>query len=236
MIQGFERVRFISPHPKDLTLEIVAAMSETESVCEHLHLPLQSGSDSILSAMHRGYTNERFLKKVQQARSGIEDLSVTTDLIVGFPGESDKDFEDTLEVVAEAQFDAAYTYIFSPRPGTDAAEMDSKFVDHDVAVRRYETLREVVKRSSLLKHKERVGRVEEVLVEGKSKKGTGLIKARTRQNKILHLKSQESLRVGAYARVEVTEAPSHYLLGELVEIVAAPKHRKRIPVMAEQSA
>ena len=236
LIEGIERVRFISPHPKDLTLEIVAAMSETESVCEHLHLPLQSGSDSILSAMHRGYTNERFLKKVQQARSGIEDLSVTTDLIVGFPGESDKDFEDTLEVVAEAQFDAAYTYIFSPRPGTDAAEMDSKFVDHDIAVRRYETLREVVKRSSLLKHKERVGRVEEVLVEGQSKKGTGLIKARTRQNKILHLKSQESLRVGAYARVEVTEAPSHYLLGELVEIVAAPKHRKRIPVMAEQSA
>jgi len=234
-IEGIERVRFISPHPKDLTLEIVAAMSETESVCEHLHLPLQSGSDSILSAMHRGYTSERFLKKVQQARSGIEDLSVTTDLIVGFPGESEKDFEDTLRVVAEAQFDAAYTYIFSPRPGTKAAEMDSKFVAHDVAVRRYETLRDVVKRSSLLKHKERVGRVEEVLVEGRSKKGTDLIKARTRQNKILHLKSQDSLRVGAYARVEVTDAPSHYLLGELLEMVAAPKHRKRIPVMAEQS-
>jgi len=235
-IEGIERVRFISPHPKDLTLEIVAAMSETESVCEHLHLPLQSGSDSILSAMHRGYTSERFLRKVQQARSGIEDLSVTTDLIVGFPGEREKDFEDTLEVVAEAQFDAAYTYIFSSRPGTKAAEMDSKFVDHEVAVRRYEILRDVVKRSSLLKHKERVGRIEEVLVEGRSKKGTDLIKARTRQNKILHLKSRDSLRIGTYALVEVTDAPSHYLLGELVEIVAAPKHRKRIPVMAEQSA
>ena len=112
--------------------------------------------------------------------------------------------------------------------------MDSKFIDHDVAVRRYETLRDVVKRSSLLKHKERVGRIEEVLVEGRSKKGTDLIKARTRQNKILHLKSHDSLRIGAYALVEVTDAPSHYLLGELVEIVAAPKHRKRIPVMAEQ--
>ena len=235
-IEGIERVRFISPHPKDLTLEIVAAMSETKSVCEHLHLPLQSGSDSILSAMHRGYTSERFLRKVQQARTGIEDLSVTTDLIVGFPGENEKDFEDTLEVAAEAQFDAAYTYIFSSRPGTKAAEMESKFIDHDVAVRRYETLRDVVKRSSLLKHKERVGRIEEVLVEGRSKKGTDLIKARTRQNKILHLKSHDSLRVGAYALVEVTDAPSHYLLGELVEIVAAPKHRKRIPVMAEQSA
>jgi len=202
---------------------------------KHLHLPLQSGSDSILSAMHRGYTSERFLKKVQQARIGIEDLSVTTDLIVGFPGESEKDFEETLAVVAEAQFDAAYTYIFSPRPGTNAAEMETKFVEHGIAVRRYETLRDVVKRSSLLKHKERVGRIEEVLVEGRSKKGTDLIKTRTRQNKILHLKSQDSLRVGTYARVEVTDAPSHYLLGELLEIVAAPKHRKRIPVMAEQS-
>ncbi len=234
-IEGIERVRFISPHPKDLTLEIVAAMSQTENVCEHLHLPLQSGSDSILSAMHRGYTSERFLRKMQQARGGIEDLSVTTDLIVGFPGESEKDFENTLAVVAEAQFDAAYTYIFSPRPGTNAAEMESKFVDHSVAVRRYETLRNVVTRSSLLKHKERVGRIEEVLVEGRSKKGTGLIKTRTRQNKILHLKSQDSLRVGTYALVEVTDAPSHYLLGELLEIVATPKHRKRIPVMAEQS-
>ncbi|MAT62950.1 MAG: tRNA (N6-isopentenyl adenosine(37)-C2)-methylthiotransferase MiaB [Dehalococcoidia bacterium] len=234
-IEGIERVRFISPHPKDLTLEIVTAMSETESVCEHLHLPLQSGSDSVLSAMHRGYTNERFLRKVQQARSGIEDLSVTTDLIVGFPGESEKDFEETLEVVAEAQFDAAYTYIFSPRPGTKAAEMESQFVDHAVAVRRYETLRKVVTRSSLLKHKDRVGRIEEVLVEGRSKKGNDLVKTRTRQNKILHLKLQDSLRVGTYARVLVTEAPSHYLLGELLEVVAAPKHRKRIPVMAEQS-
>jgi len=234
-IEGIERVRFISPHPKDLTLEIVAAMSQTENVCEHLHLPLQSGSDSILSAMHRGYTSERFLKKMQQARGGIEDLSVTTDLIVGFPGESEKDFENTLAVVAEAQFDAAYTYIFSPRPGTNAAEMESKFVDHSVAVRRYETLRNVVTRSSLLKHKERVGRIEEVLVEGRSKKGTDLLKTRTRQNKILHLKSQDSLRVGTYALVEVTDAPSHYLLGELLEIVATPKHRKRIPVMAEQS-
>ena len=234
-IEGIERVRFISPHPKDLTLEIVAAMSQTENVCEHLHLPLQSGSDSILSAMHRGYTSERFLRKMQQARGGIEDLSVTTDLIVGFPGESEKDFENTLAVVAEAQFDAAYTYIFSPRPGTNAAEMESKFVDHSVAVRRYETLRNVVTRSSLLKHKERVGRIEEVLVEGRSKKGTDLIKTRTRQNKILHLKSQDSLRVGTYALVEVTDAPSHYLLGELLEIVATPKHRKRIPVMAEQS-
>ncbi len=234
-IEGIERVRFISPHPKDLTLEIVAAMSETESVCEHLHLPLQSGSDSVLSAMHRGYTSERFLRKVQQARSGIEDLSVTTDLIVGFPDESEKDFEETLEVAAEAQFDAAYTYIFSPRPGTKAAEMESQFVDHAVAVRRYEALRKVVTRSSLLKHKDRVGRIEEVLVEGRSKKGTDLVKTRTRQNKILHLKFQDSLRVGTYARVLVTEAPSHYLLGELLEVVAVPKHRKRIPVMAEQS-
>ncbi len=232
-IEGIERVRFISPHPKDLTLEIVDAMSTTGSVCEHLHLPLQSGSDSILSAMHRGYTGERFLTKVQQARSEIQDLSVTTDLIVGFPGETEDDFEDTLEVVAEASFDSAYTFIFSQRPGTAAAEMDSKFIDHDVAVRRYETLRHLVNRSALLKHKERIGRMEEVLVEGKSKKGADLITARTRQNKVLHLESHEELKSGTYAQVEVTDATYNYLVGELREVIAVPTHRKRIPVMAE---
>ena len=232
-LEGIERVRFISPHPKDLTSEIVEAMSVSESVCEHLHLPLQSGSDSILSAMHRGYTGERFLEKAREARKGIEDLSLTTDIIVGFPGETENDFTDTLEVVAEAAFDSAYTFIFSQRPGTAAAEMTSEFVDHDIAVKRYETLRKVVNRSALLKHKDRIGRIEEVLVEGKSKKGTDFVTARTRQNKVIHLETNESLKPGTFAQVEVKDATYNYLVGELREIIATPKHRKRIPVMAE---
>jgi len=208
-------------------------MSTSESVCEHLHLPLQSGSDSILSAMHRGYTGERFLEKAREARKGIEALSLTPDIIVGFPGETENDFTDTLEVVAEAAFDSAYTFIFSQRPGTAAAEMTSEFVDHDIAVKRYETLRKVVNRSALLKHKDRIGRIEEVLVEGKSKKGTDFVTARTRQNKVIHLETNESLKPGTFAQVEVKDATYNYLVGELREIIATPKHRKRIPVMAE---
>ena len=152
---------------------------------------------------------------------------------MGFPGETENDFTDTLEVVAEAAFDSAYTFIFSQRPGTAAAEMTSEFVDHDIAVKRYETLRKVVNRSALLKHKDRIGRIEEVLVEGKSKKGTDFVTARTRQNKVIHLETNESLKPGTFAQVEVKDATYNYLVGELREIIATPKHRKRIPVMAE---
>ena len=121
-VDGIERVRYTSPHPKDLRPETIAAMAETPAVCEHLHLPLQSGSDRVLAAMHRGYTAERYLERLAAARAAIDDLAVTTDIIVGFPGETDDDFERTLEVAAEAAYDSAYTFIYSPRPGTEAAE------------------------------------------------------------------------------------------------------------------
>ena len=142
-VEGIRRVRYTSPHPKDLSTETIAAMAETPAVCEHLHLPLQSGSDSVLAAMHRGYTAERYLERLRAARDGIEDLAVTTDLIVGFPGETDANFEDTLAVVAEAEVDSAYTFVFSPRPGTEAADMVDRYVDHAVAVERMERLRVV---------------------------------------------------------------------------------------------
>ena len=122
-VDGIRRVRFTSPHPKDLRPETIAAMAETPAVCNHLHLPLQSGSDAVLAAMRRGYTAERYLARLAEARRAIPDLAVTTDIIVGFPGETDDDFERTLEVVAEAAYDSAYTFIFSPRPGTRAAAM-----------------------------------------------------------------------------------------------------------------
>src|ERR671917_2137219 len=127
-VDGIRRVRFTSPHPKDLRPETIAAMAETPAVCEHLHLPLQAGSDRTLVAMHRGYTAERYLERLASARAAIPDLAVTTDLIVGFPGETDDDFERTLEVVAEAAYDSAYTFLFSPRPGTEAATMAEHFV------------------------------------------------------------------------------------------------------------
>ena len=170
-VDGIRRVRYTSPHPKDLRPDTVAAMAEVDTVCQHLHLPLQSGSDRVLAAMHRGYTGRRYLEKLAAARAAVPDLAVTTDLIVGFPGETDDDFERTLEVVAEAEYDSAYTFLFSPRPGTEAGELPpERFVAPDVAAERFERLHVVVERSALAKHQARIGRTEEVLVEGPSKR------------------------------------------------------------------
>ena len=142
-------MRFTSPHPKDLRPETIAAMVETPNVCNQLHLPLQSGSNRVLAAMRRGYRVERYLEKLSAARAAIADLAVTTDLIVGFPGESDAEFDETLEVVAACEFDLAYTFIFSPREGTRAAEMTDEFVASDVIKERFERLKDVTDRSAL---------------------------------------------------------------------------------------
>ena len=229
-VDGIRRVRFTSPHPKDLRLETISAMSDTPEVCEHLHLPLQSGSDRVLAAMHRGYTAERYLERLAAARAGIDDLAVTTDLIVGFPGETEADFDETLEVVAEAAYDSAYCFVFSPREGTEAATMADQFVDHAVCVDRFERLQEVLKRSARITHEGRVGRIEEIVVEGPAKREPDQVTGRTRQNKLVHLAAAEDLRVGAYADVRIVTAATHYLLGELVEVTAAARHRRRIPV------
>ncbi|HUR18054.1 MAG TPA: tRNA (N6-isopentenyl adenosine(37)-C2)-methylthiotransferase MiaB [Acidimicrobiales bacterium] len=185
-VDGIRRVRFTSPHPKDLRPDTIEAMAAAPAVCEHLHLPLQSGSNRTLAAMHRGYTAERYLEKLAAARAGVPDLAVTTDLIVGFPGESDDDFERTLEVVAAAGYDSAYTFVFSPRPGTEAASMADRFVPAEVVAERFARLKVVVERSALLKHQARIGRVEEILVEGPSKRDPAVLTGRTRQNKLLH--------------------------------------------------
>src|SRR5215210_128815 len=199
-VDGIRRVRYTSPHPKDLRPETIAAMAETTAVCEHLHLPVQSGSDRILAAMHRGYTAERYLERLAAAREAVPDLAVTTDLIVGFPGETDDDFERTLEVVAAAQYDSAYTFLFSPRPGTEAAARADDFVPPAVAAERFERLRVVVERSALARHRARVGRVEEVLVEGPSRKDPAALTGRTRQNKLVHFRA-DRLAPGTVADV-----------------------------------
>ena len=186
-VEGIGRVRFTSPHPKDMRPETFAMMAEVPEVCEHLHFPLQSGSDRVLAAMHRGYSAETYLAKLAAAREAIDDLAVTTDIIVGFPGETEEDFERTLEVAAEAEFDSAYTFVFSPREGTEAAGMIDDFVDRDAVRERYERLRVVVERSALAKHRERVGRTEEVVIEGPSKRDANVLTGRTRQNKLVHL-------------------------------------------------
>ena len=235
-IDGVHRVRYTSPHPKDMRTETFAAMAETAEVCEHLHFPLQSGSDRILKAMHRGYTGERYLEKLAQARATIDDLAVTTDIIVGFPGETDDDFERTLEVAAAAQYDAAFTFVFSPRPGTEAAEHlvlhPESAVPHATAVERYERLRTVIERSSLQANLARVGLVEEVTVEGPSKKDPTVLTGRTRRNTLIHFPSPSPIKPGTYATVRVLDAKTNHLLGELVEITIPARHRTRIPVVS----
>ncbi|MGQ0825896.1 MAG: tRNA (N6-isopentenyl adenosine(37)-C2)-methylthiotransferase MiaB [Actinomycetota bacterium] len=235
-IDGIERIRFTSPHPKDLRPETIAAMAECAAVCEHLHLPLQAGSDRTLARMHRGYTAERYLERLRAARAAIPDLAVTTDLIVGFPGESDADFEQTLAIVDEAGYDAAYTFVFSPRPGTEAAAMVDDFVAADVVKERMARLVEVVERHALATHAARVGRVEAVLVEGPSKKDPAVLSGRTRQNKVVHFAPPKSraLRAGDLVDVAVTDAAPHWLRGHVVTLGAETARRRvRIPVTVE---
>ncbi len=230
-VDGIRRVRYTSPHPKDLRPETIAAMAEVPEVCEHLHLPLQAGSDRVLAAMHRGYTVERYLDRLAAARAAMPDLAVTTDIIVGFPGETDDDFARTLDVVAEAGYDSAYTFIFSPRPGTEAAARTDEFVPAEVSAERFERLRVVVERSALARHRARLGRTEDVLVEGPSRKDPAVTTGRTDHNKLVHFPAPDGpLRPGTYARVRVTGAAPHHLTGELVEVTAPARHRTRIPV------
>ena len=232
-VDGIRRVRFTSPHPKDLRPETIEVMATEPAVCPQLHLPLQSGSDRTLARMHRGYTAERYLERLAAARAAITDLAVTTDVIVGFPGETDDDFERTLEVVAEAAYDSAYTFIYSARPGTEAAEMVDEMVPAEVTADRFERLRTVVERSALARHEARAGRVEEILVEGPSKRDPSIVSGRTAQGKLVHVPvSPGSLPAGSWADVRITRGAPHFLEGELVAITAKPQHRTRIPVVA----
>jgi tRNA-2-methylthio-N6-dimethylallyladenosine synthase len=231
-VDGIRRVRFTSPHPKDLRPETIAAMAETPTVCPHLHYPLQSGSDRVLAAMHRGYTAARYLEKLAAARAEIADLAVTTDIIVGFPGESDDDFDATLEVAAAAEYDSAYTFVYSPRPGTEAAAWTDRFVPADVVAERFDRLKVVIERSALQRHQARVGRVEQVLVVGPSRKDASITTGRTAQNKLVHFASEAPIAPGSYADVLVTAAAPHHLTGELVAVTARPRHKTRIPVSA----
>jgi tRNA-2-methylthio-N6-dimethylallyladenosine synthase len=180
-IDGIERIRFTSPHPKDFRREVIAAMAECDAVCEHAHLPLQSGSTRILKAMRRTYSRERYVKLAREMRDAIPDLALGTDIIVGFPGETESDFQETLGVVQEVGFDSAFTFVYSPRQGTEAAAMPDQ-IDEDTKRERIERLVECVQRIAAERNAARVGRVEEVLVEGPSRTDPSLLRGRTRRN------------------------------------------------------
>jgi tRNA-2-methylthio-N6-dimethylallyladenosine synthase len=232
-VDGIRRVRFTSPHPKDLRPETIEVMATEPAVCPQLHLPLQAGSDRILALMHRGYTASRYLERLAAARAAIEDLAATTDIIVGFPGETEADFEQTLQVCAEAGFDSAYTFIYSPRPGTEAATRTDEMVPPEVVAERFQRLRVVVERSALARHQARLGRTEEILVEGPSKRDPGVVSGRTAQGKLVHVPAgNRPLPAGTWADVRITRAAPHFLAGELLAVTARPTHRTRIPVVA----
>ena len=180
-VEGIERIRFTSPHPKDFREPVIAAMAECAAVCEHIHLPLQSGSSRILKAMRRTYDAERYLRLADRLRDAIPDLALGTDVIVGFPGETESDFRQTLELVETVGFDSAYTFIYSPRQGTEAATMPDQVPD-EVKHERLERLVDLVQRIAAGRNSERVGRVEEVLVEGASRTDANVLRGRTRRN------------------------------------------------------
>jgi tRNA-2-methylthio-N6-dimethylallyladenosine synthase len=217
-VDGIERIRFTSPHPKDFRRPVIDAIAECEAVCEHAHLPLQSGSSRILKAMRRTYGRERYLRLVDELRAAIADLALTTDLIVGFPGETEEDFRETLEAVEEVGFDSAFTFVYSPRAGTEAAVM-SEQIPEDVKHDRIERLVDVVQRCAAARNAERVGGVEQVLVEGASRTDPSLLRGRTRRNTTVNFAGQAA--VGELVDVRIDAATSTTLRGEQAVPVAA---------------
>jgi tRNA-2-methylthio-N6-dimethylallyladenosine synthase len=217
-VPGIDRIRFTSPHPKDFRDPVIAAMADCEAVCEHTHLPLQSGSTRVLKAMRRTYGSERYLALVDRLRAAIPDLALTTDVIVGFPGETEVDFQETLEVVEEVRYDGAFTFVFSPRRGTEAADMPDQ-VPEETKRERIGRLVELVQRIAAERNVERIGRFEEVLVEGTSRTDSSLLRGRTRRNTTVNFGG--SARPGDLVRVVIEGATSTTLRGTQAALVAA---------------
>jgi tRNA-2-methylthio-N6-dimethylallyladenosine synthase len=217
-IEGIERVRFTSPHPKDFRAPVIDAMAESRSVCEHTHLPLQSGSSRMLKAMRRTYTRERYAELAERLRAAIPDLALTTDIIVGFPGETDEDFSLTMSLVEEVRFDGAFTFVYSSRQGTEAAEMPDQ-VPEEVKRERIERLIDVVQRIAAERNRERVGRVEQVLVEGPSRTDPQVLRGRTRRNTTVNFTGAAA--PGELVDVLIGNATSTTLRGTQAALVPA---------------
>ena len=210
-VEGIERVRYTSPHPKDIREDVIRAHAELPSVCEHIHLPLQSGSSRLLKAMRRTYTRERYLDRVAMIRELLPDCALSTDIIVGFPGESEADFEDTLDLVDRVSYDSAFTFIFSPRRGTAAAELPGRLAP-ELASERMGRLVELVQRHASERAQRFVGRTLDVLVEGPSRTDPARLRGRTRHNKTVHFAGLGA--PGELVDVEIESATSTTLAGE----------------------
>ncbi|MFZ9213016.1 MAG: tRNA (N6-isopentenyl adenosine(37)-C2)-methylthiotransferase MiaB [Candidatus Nanopelagicales bacterium] len=217
-IEGLERVRFISPHPKDFTDDVISAMAETKNVMPHLHMPLQSGSDKVLSDMKRSYRTTKYLTILDKVRNEIPDAAITTDIIVGFPGETEEDFQQTIDLVRQAKFASAFTYQYSKRPGTPAAQMPNQ-IDPKVINERYERLSKVINEVILEQNKKQIGKVVEVLVsnnEGKTEQHIKTMSGRAKDNRLIHFfpSPEFNIRPGDFVEVEITQAQPFYLVSD----------------------
>jgi tRNA-2-methylthio-N6-dimethylallyladenosine synthase len=210
-VEGIDRIRYTSPHPKDMREDVVRAHAELAAVCEHIHLPLQAGSSRILKAMRRTYGRERYLDRVRMIREHVPDVALTTDVIVGFPGETEADFAETLDVVDEVGYDSAFTFVYSPRRGTSAADLPDQ-VPHEVKVERMERLVELVQARARQRAQRFVGRTMEVLVEGPSRTDPTRLRGRTRHNKAVNFAGLAA--PGELVEVEIERASSQTLTGE----------------------
>jgi tRNA-2-methylthio-N6-dimethylallyladenosine synthase len=210
-VPGIERIRYTSPHPKDMHEDVIRAHAELSALCEHIHLPLQSGSTAVLKRMRRTYSRERYLDRVALIREHVPDCALTTDIIVGFPGETEADFEQTLEVAEQVGYDGAFTFIYSPRRGTEAAELPDQ-LPHEVKVARLERLVEVVQRRARERAQRFIGREVEVLVEGPSRTDPTRLRGRSRHNKVVNFDGLGD--PGDLVPVRVSAATSQTLSGE----------------------
>jgi len=214
-IDGIERIRFMTSHPKDLSDRLIDAMAECDKVCEHFHLPLQSGSDRLLKIMNRNYTKEKYLSLVKKLRDKMPNIGLSTDIIVGFPGETEEDFEYTLDIVQDARYDSAYTYLYSIREGTPAAEMNEQ-IDEKTKQERFNRLLDKVNEVSAEINRSYLNKVVEVLVEGPSKNDATRLMGRTTQNKSVNFDGDETL-IGKLVKVKIIEARTFSLNGEVIE-------------------
>jgi len=219
-IEGIERIRYTSPHPKDMREDVIRAHAELASLCQHIHLPLQSGSSAVLKRMRRTYTRERYLDRVALIREHVPDCALSTDIIVGFPGETDSDFQQTLHVAEEVGYDGAFTFVYSPRRGTEAATLPDH-VPHEVKVARMEQLLEVVQRRAAERAARFLGRTLEVLVEGPSRTDPARLRGRSEHNKVVNF--QGAAAAGDLVEVEITVATSQTLSG--LQSLLAPATR-----------
>src|ERR1700761_4281394 len=217
-VPGIDRIRYTSPHPKDMREDVIRAHAELPALCEHIHLPLQSGSSPVLKRMRRTYTRGRYLDRVALIREHVPDCAITTDIIVGFPGETEADFEQTLEVAELVGYDGAFTFLYSPRRETEAATMPDQ-VDHDVKVARMERLVEVIQRRAAQRAQRFIGRTLEVLVEGPSRTDATRLRGRTRHNKVVNFDGLAD--PGDYVYVEISGATSQTLTGEMSLVARA---------------